>query len=514
MTWITIQTVTRIHWISWLNGAAGSGKSAIGRSIVDICLSQSIPITRFFFFRTDSTRNDLKPVVATLVDQLIKSIPELWPIIIPRIEVDPLIFTKSLETQFRTLIFEPLLQLQSESSTPPKTVVLLFDGVDECNRHGEQAKLIQTVTNFIKKQSFPIIAFFGSRAENQLSTEFRSPELSNILLQFSLDTDYRADKDIRQFFNDSLMKIKSTHPFGSDLRYGNWPALAVVDELVHKASGQFIYASVVMTFISTTNQDPAQQLEIVRGLRPSGSLTPFAQLDALYRHIFSQVADKYATSLILAWELFTQDVVYRSGNGRSSLTKFTKTDRACGIMTNTEIKVALASLNSVLTYTIDGSIKFLHASLPDFLRDPKRSHEYCIDQAYWCTQLSILTLRRMISMAPSKLYTTRNGKPKLSGAFAILFQRLRIVCSYPVGACDFVTMVESYLPHANLTAELKEHVAALKPDVHWQNFDLGSIDRYFYNRPATTYIVTIQKWVRNLLLHCTPSDTKYCVGFW
>ncbi len=425
MTWITIQAATRIQWILWLNGAAGSGKSAIGRSIVDICLSLSIPISRFFFFRTDSTRNDLKHVVATLVDQLLKSIPGLWPIIIPRIEADPLIFTKSLETQFHMLIFEPLLQLQNESVMPLNTVVLLFDGVDECNRHDEQAKLIKTVTNFIKKQSFPIIAFFGSRAENQLSTEFRSPELSNILLQFPLDTDYRADADIRQFLNDSLIRIKSTHPFASDLRYINWPASEVVDELVHNASGQFICASVIINFIPTSSQDPAQQLEIVRGLRPSGSLTPFAQLDALYRHIFSQVADKYATSLILAWELFTQDVVYRSGNGPSSSIKFAKADRACGIMTNTEIKVALASLNSVLTYTKDG-IKFLHASLPDFLRDPKRSHEYFIDQAYWCTQLSILTLRRMTSMAPSKLYTTRHGKPKLSGTFAIFYFNNRV----------------------------------------------------------------------------------------
>ncbi|KJA29536.1 hypothetical protein HYPSUDRAFT_31449 [Hypholoma sublateritium FD-334 SS-4] len=69
INWITIQTAIRTQWILWLNGAAGAGKSAIGRSIVEYCLSLDIPIARFFFFRTDSARNTSKPIVATLVYQ-------------------------------------------------------------------------------------------------------------------------------------------------------------------------------------------------------------------------------------------------------------------------------------------------------------------------------------------------------------------------------------------------------------------------------------------------------------
>ncbi|KJA29530.1 hypothetical protein HYPSUDRAFT_221092 [Hypholoma sublateritium FD-334 SS-4] len=262
MNWIIVQTAVRIQWILWLNGAAGAGKSAIGRSIVALCLAQNIPIARFFFFRTDSTRNNLKPVVATLVHQLMESIPELRSIIVPRIQADSLIFTKSLETQFQMLIFGPLLQLQSESSTPQKTVVLLIDGIDECDKHDEQAKIIRIITDFVKKHAFPMIAFFGSRAENQLCTEFRSRELADILLQLALDTDYRADEDIRRFLNDSFERIKITHPFGDELRRKNWPAQADVDEIMIKASGQFIYASVILKFISTANQDPAHLLEI------------------------------------------------------------------------------------------------------------------------------------------------------------------------------------------------------------------------------------------------------------
>ena len=366
--------------VMWLNGAAGAGKSAIGRPIVERCLALGIPISRFFFFRTDPTRNGLKPVVATLAYQLIETIPELQSIIIPKIQRDALIFNKSIETQFETLIFSSLVQLQG-SSTEQKTVVFLLDGIDECIGHSEQAKLIQTITNFVRKQCFPLIAFFGGRAENQLCAEFRSPVLSDILLQLPLDTDYRADEDILLFLSDSFQKIKSTHPFGRELRDSNWPAQADINEIMRKASGQFIYASAVIKFVSSPHRHPALQLEIVRGLRPAGNLTPFAQLDALYRHIFSQVDDIDRTSFILAWAIFGVDGLYP------------KVQSFFGMHLDS-VRVLLAELASVVAYE-DGRVHFLHLSLPDFLLDQARSQEYYLDKKIWCTRLCIHCFHRI-----------------------------------------------------------------------------------------------------------------------
>ncbi len=145
MDWI-LQTVMRTQWMMWLNGAAGAGKSAIARSIVALCLARNNPIARFFFFRTDPTRNTLQTVVATLIYQLIIQLPHLRAIVIPRIELDPLIFTKSLETQLRYLVFEPLQQLHHERLL--NIVVLMFDGVDECNGSENQTHLIRLIANF------------------------------------------------------------------------------------------------------------------------------------------------------------------------------------------------------------------------------------------------------------------------------------------------------------------------------------------------------------------------------
>ncbi len=371
MEWI-MQTSDRIQWMLWLNGAAGAGKTAIARSIVALCLSRNIPIARFFFSRTDSRRNSLQPIVATLLYQLIEQLPDLLEIVAPKIKFDPLIFKKSLETQLRYLVFEPLKLLHREKIL--NNVVLMFDGVDECNGHDNQTQLIRLISKFVNSHDLPIIAFFGSRAEHQLQQIFRSQDISTILHQLALDDRYLPDADIRLFLDDRFRQIKETHILSSHLE-NDWPDTAHIQEIVGKSSGQFIYASVVIDFVSSSRHHPALQLDIIRGLRPVENSLPFAQLDALYKHIFSQVNDFERTSFLLAWKIFVNSF-----------------PSEIGCFSPNEVSALLVDLASILKYEA-GRITFRHASLPDFLLDQKRSEEYYFDKQLWCTKLSICCLR-------------------------------------------------------------------------------------------------------------------------
>lgn len=295
-------------------------------------------------------------------------------IIIPIIESDPLIFTKSLETQLQYLIFEPLRQLHR--NFPLTCVVLLFDGVDECSGNENQKGLVRSITNFLSSRDIPVIAFFGSHAEYQLQQIFQSQDITTNLLQLALDDHYLPDDDIRLFLDVEFTQIKNTHPFRWNL-HRDWPDPVHIEEIVYKLSGQFVYTSVVMKFLSSSHQHPAQQLEIVRGLRPAGYLTPFAQLDVLYRHIFSQVVDIDRTFFILVWAIFST----KTGWGGAQFERILA-------MSSHEVSGPLAGLASILTYRYD-TIQFLHASLPDFLLDQTRSQWYYLDKRFWCTRLSI-----------------------------------------------------------------------------------------------------------------------------
>ena len=135
-------------------------------------------------------------------------------------------------------------------------------------------------------------------------------------------------------------------------------------------------------------QHPETQLKIVHRLEPRGSLTPFAQLDALYQYIFSQVQDFEVIALILAWTMFT------------SVPPPFLTVGSCARFLGRQIPdiyVALSPLQSVVDCKNSKKIKFHHASLPDFLFDKERSQEYYINRSAWSTRLSVMAHKFVMS---------------------------------------------------------------------------------------------------------------------
>ncbi len=383
-SWI-LQDTVRTTWILWLNGAAGAGKTAIGQSVAELCVPRGILVASFFFFRTDPTRNSAPPVVATLAYQLIQLVPVIKVTILEIIETNPLIFQQSFETQFEELIIRPLSLLQTSNLT--WRLLLIIDGLDECDRDGDQENVVRTIAKMLEEKNLPIIVMLSSRMENKLKMVFNSPKIKDILTHVSLDSHYHPDDDIRLFLCDSFREIKQTHPF-SHLLDHDWPTLEPLEEIVVKSSGQFIFASVVIKFISSPNSNPVQQLEIVRGLRASGEESPFAQLDALYRHIFSCVRNIDLVISILAYVILGDDP------NMFSLARLIDVPQS-------DLDVGLSALSSIITWKTSAyeppSVVFLHASLPDFLLDETRSHDYHINASTWATHFTTLWFQKVAS---------------------------------------------------------------------------------------------------------------------
>ncbi len=120
--------------------------------------------------------------------------------------------------------------------------------MDECNDKVDQVELIQIIADFVQSNSYPALAFFASRTEDQISTVFRSAAISNVTLNLPLDNKYLPDEDILVFLNDSFKEIKRTHPL-AHLLDSNWPTVPEVQAIIEKSSGQFIYASVVISSV-------------------------------------------------------------------------------------------------------------------------------------------------------------------------------------------------------------------------------------------------------------------------
>lgn len=371
----------RTHWIMWLSGPAGAGKSAIAQSIAERCVKRGVPVASFFFFRTDNTRNNLQPLVATLAYQITCLYPGVKGAISSVIDANPLIFSHSVEEQFRRLVLSPLLDAPPSTSSPPQPFVIIIDGLDECDtdsKHKQQA-LIRVLDNLMILGDSPFIVFIASRPEPHLTMSFN--QLGSPMLGLFLDEHYRPARDIRSFVVSEFNKITTSHHLASSHDLKNWPSSNVIDDIVSKSSGQFIYAATIMRFISTSSISPVHSLEIVCGLRPAKKNSPFSQIDAIYSYILSRAGDLDAVKDILAAEILREnllkdttlfDIVHPLGH------------------TLDEIPSYLSDLLAIVYYkSAKQVVRFYHASFIDFLVDFSRSGQYYIDIGAYSSQVVV-----------------------------------------------------------------------------------------------------------------------------
>ncbi|KIL68793.1 hypothetical protein M378DRAFT_829379 [Amanita muscaria Koide BX008] len=89
--------------IFWVHGPVGAGKSAIAQTIAQSCGRQKVPAT-FFFFRSDSGRNDGNKLFTTLAYQLAFSIPAIKDHIAQSLHERPDLPTKALKHNLTILL--------------------------------------------------------------------------------------------------------------------------------------------------------------------------------------------------------------------------------------------------------------------------------------------------------------------------------------------------------------------------------------------------------------------------
>ena len=166
-----------------------------------------------------------------------------------------------------------------------------------------------------------------------------------------------------------------------------------------------------------------------------GFSTPFAQLDTLYRQIFSTVQDLDLVFSILAYSIL------RKRSTISFIAHFYN-------IPEIDVRLALVDLSSVINCE-KGTIRFLHASLPDFLLDKTRSQEFHLCLRTWSTRLAISWLNNVSvgifsgicvnSRSTKWIYTHRNLWPGTDSLFDFLVQaectpalREKLILFHPV----------------------------------------------------------------------------------
>ncbi|KAJ3514654.1 hypothetical protein NLJ89_g2257 [Agrocybe chaxingu] len=372
MDWM--KTTRSSSRILWLYGPVGAGKSAIAQSIAELCQAQGFAVASFFFSRTTQKHNETTFLVSTIVYQLASAVQGVQEEILRKIECDPGLVQRSLQTQFERLIVEPLNQMHHDSCHDRLPFVLILDGIDECNNAKVHSHLVTALVSALQHSASPITIFMTSRPEKHIQLCFKDTSIRSITSEMDLQDDSAARADIRTFLCEKFAEIKQTHPLKKYIPAA-WPPDEAITTLVQKSSGQFVYASTVVRYVQAIDYHPMQRLEIMLGLAPPPkNHSPFADLDELYFQVLTTVDDIKASLLVLSILLLPGNRAIGDDAQPDMLDRLLKYQPG-------RTQLLLNKMASIVSYdrAKHSTIQLLHASLSDFLLDETRSNEFHVN---------------------------------------------------------------------------------------------------------------------------------------
>ena len=401
MDWV--KNPNKVALFLWLYGPAGAGKSAIAQTIAELLEKAGLLAAAFFFSRNVAGRNDKTRLVATLVYQLVKSIPEIRAHVLGAVERDLALFSYSIEAQIQALIVKPLNAAANEEALTPMLLsrprLIILDGLDECSTTSAQSQIVNALSTAAKHLHIPLFFIIASRPEQDIRQSFNG--LGSRSFSIALDDTYRPDDDIQVFLQSTFYEIKQNHPSRAHLPM-SWPSFEDTQRLVEKSSGQFIFASTVAKYVNSHRHWPPDRLNIILGKSKPSQETPFAELDSLYHLILSSVADaeKFQDVLMLL-------VLRPFWQGGMSLKQTTTLIEKFLFYRPGEIDMILTDLHSIIYVPPPGieisELHFFHASLPDFLLDQSRSMHLFLDQGTAYAKLTRLAVKHINNPTESPL---------------------------------------------------------------------------------------------------------------
>jgi len=203
-----IQTI--IDWIAgseeanrdksftWLAGAAGAGKSAIGRSVCERCKEEGTLLASFLFGSSDSTRNHSRLFVATIAYQICSISQEVRTAVSRAIEYDPFVLSRSLQIQLKLLVMDPLLaKYANDPQRAPCLIVV--DGLDECLDQSTQQDVLDALCSLATQSAIRIRVLVCSRQENHIVAMFSAIQSNDLLFKILLDNEYSSKQDIELY---------------------------------------------------------------------------------------------------------------------------------------------------------------------------------------------------------------------------------------------------------------------------------------------------------------------------
>jgi hypothetical protein len=430
---------TSTQYVYWLSGLAGTGKTAIMRSLCERLAERQLLGASFFISRAADNRHDVRCILQTLIDQLARKSTGLRKSICATLESNPDVVELALEYQLRDLLEMPYSTSAHDFTHP---LVLVIDAFDECRKDKDSGRhggdFLPLLLRALSRCQPYLKLVITSRLDKPILDMFKDVNPTTMRLH---EMDWMAvHPDMRLYLLKGFERILTKKRL---LLQGRWPTEDEIDLLVRRADKLFVYAATLLKYIGHSAFYPPDRLNIILRNAPSLETShAFHELDHLYSLALQDATTPPETTSIEEQE----EIAVQLRRLLSILLVIQNppsvTDLADYVDEREEIvRLRLESVSAIILVPEDNAardVRFFHTSFPDYLIDPSR----CTDQRFLLSveQSHGVLLLRMLELRFSQnnpdyskgIYTAENRYYHMERAPVSIYEEAIIACRIAV----------------------------------------------------------------------------------
>jgi WD40 repeat protein len=246
--------------VFWLTGEPGTGKSVLAGHVVNYLEQRGSEHYYFFFKDGDAMKSTVSQLLRTLAWQMAFASAAFRRQLLEMHRNGDTVDKRDERSLWRAVFLNGIFQ-----STFSQPVVWVIDGLDECSNSLALLPLLSKVN-----KNIPLKIFITSRPSMQVERLFEQEKILK----------YSASPNLESSMSDIRLHVEAqSHylPVDDDNLNGRKD---LIDQIVDKSNGKFLWASLVTQKLSTANSE-AQIRDILKSV-PEG-------MDSYYRRILDDL---------------------------------------------------------------------------------------------------------------------------------------------------------------------------------------------------------------------------------